>query len=69
MTSRGRQRAVVFSGRTLARAGTVPAWSTFGKPGCTGKNEDDDPGGKPRKHPVSEITKPGCGGEPEDAED
>ncbi len=31
-----------------------------GKPGCTGKDEDDDPGGKPPKHP-NQPKKPGCG--------
>jgi hypothetical protein len=31
-----------------------------GKKGCTGKNEDDDPGGKKPNKNKDEITKPEC---------
>lgn len=54
--------AIPAAGGQRAHLGApiVTAAINYGKPGCTGKDEDDDPGGKPPKHP-NQPKKPGCG--------
>jgi hypothetical protein len=66
MNARSRATAITRnfpSTGPTARRSNQPLPSAFARnvPGCTGKNEDDDPGGKkgPNKND-DEITKPGC---------